>query len=86
MRFVDIDPGFVGQPNVEPDKLRKMWKKVCSKWNNVKASCRSGDTEQLIDKGEGKNFSGSIRVTRVFGTARSATTPHFCNPDECTPG
>ncbi|CAN0379688.1 unnamed protein product, partial [Ascophyllum nodosum] len=29
-----------------------MWKKVCSKWNNVKASCRSGDTEQLIDKCE----------------------------------
>lgn len=31
-----------------------MWKKMGSKWNNVKAKCRSRETEALMDMCEGE--------------------------------
>ena len=51
--FERINPQLLAQPNIGADKLRAMWKEAMKRWNNLKLSTRSGDSEGLLEKSEG---------------------------------
>ena len=51
--FEHINPQLLAQPFIGAEKLRGMWKDAMKRWNNLKVSPRSGDSEGLLEKSEG---------------------------------